>query len=131
MMKITVKRHIFTEISTIGDLCIDGVFFCYTLEDKVRKDNIKVEGKTAIPSGTYKVIIDHSNRFNRDMPHILDVPGFLGVRLHAGNTSENTEGCLLVGSSRSKDFIGNSRTTFAKLFEKMQSSKEPIEITIV
>ncbi len=126
-MKITVKRIHKTDISTIGELYIDGIFECYTLEDIEREVKIKCE--TAIPKGTYKVIINQSNRFKKLMPLLLNVPNFEGVRIHSGNTNHDTEGCILVGQTRSKNFIGQSRKAFDKLFKKMQTAKD-ITITI-
>jgi hypothetical protein len=126
-MKITVKRMHRTDISTIGELYIDGVFECYTLEDIERE--VKIKSETAIPKGTYKVIINQSNRFKRLLPLLLNVPNFEGVRIHSGNTNHDTEGCILVGQTRSKNFIGQSRKAFDKLFKKMQWAKN-ITITI-
>ena len=126
-MKITVKRIHRTDISTIGELYIDGTFECYTLEDIERE--VKIKSETAIPKGTYKVIINQSNRFKKLMPLLLNVPNFEGVRIHSGNTNHDTEGCILVGQTRSKNFIGQSRKTFDKLFKKMQKAKD-ITITI-
>ena len=126
-MKIEVKRLHRTENSTIGELLIDGVWECYTLEDKER--DVKIKSETAIPRGTYKVIINQSNRFKRLMPLLLNVPNFEGVRIHAGNTNHDTEGCILVGRTRSKDFIGQSRKAYEKLFKKMQAAKD-ISLTI-
>jgi hypothetical protein len=121
-MKIEVKRLHRTENSTIGELLIDGVWECYTLEDKER--DVKIKNETAIPRGTYKVIINQSNRFKRLLPLLLNVPNFEGVRIHSGNTNHNTEGCILVGRTRSKDFIGQSRKAFDSLFAKMQKAKQ-------
>lgn len=125
-MELTVKRKIFTEKSTIGELSVDGVFLCYTLEDKDRglqqSDSLavimlkKVFAVTAIPYGRYKVTITPSNRFKRDLPLISDVKGFAGVRIHPGNRSEDTEGCLLVGLEKYSDLIGRSREAFNKLY---------------
>lgn len=128
-MKLKLKRIEINPNFTVGKLYVDDVYQCYTLEDVVRKGP-KVDGKTAIPVGTYDVIIDHSNRFNREMPHILNVPGFTGVRIHSGNTSADTDGCILVGTTWSgQDFIGNSKLAYEGLFKKLQSSKD-ITITI-
>jgi hypothetical protein len=126
-MKLLLKRLHKTENSTIGELYIDGKFECYTLEDKEREVKIKCE--TAIPKGEYKVIINQSNRLKRLLPLLLNVPNFEGVRIHAGNTNHDTEGCVLVGTTRSKDFIGNSRLAFERLFKKMQLAKD-ITLTI-
>lgn len=126
-MKINIKRLYITENSTIGELTIDGVFECYTLEDKERE--VKIKSETAIPKGTYKVIINQSNRFKKLLPLLLNVPNFEGVRIHSGNSNHDTEGCILVGRTRSKDFIGQSRKAFDSIFIKMQKAKE-ITITI-
>lgn len=106
MNEFKIKRKTYTNKSTIGELSYNGVFICYTLEDKTRKLNeAKVYGKTAIPAGRYQLIIDHSNAFHKDMPHILDVPGFEGVRLHAGNTEIDSLGCPLLGLNKGADSI--------------------------
>jgi len=126
-MELTLTREPSTAHSTPGSLLVDGVFECYTLEDVVRDK--KIHGETAIPAGTYKVIIDMSNRFKRLLPLVVDVPGFAGIRIHPGNTDKDTEGCILVGTSRSKDFVGNSRVAFDALFKKMQAAKS-ITLTI-
>jgi len=126
-MKITVKRLHRTENSTIGELFIDGKFECYTLEDKERE--VKIKSETAISKGEYKVIINQSNRFKRLLPLLLNVPNFEGVRIHSGNSNHDTEGCILVGTTRSKDFIGSSRIAFQRLFKKMQLAKD-ITLTI-
>ena len=139
-MKIKVIRKHFTNNSTIGELYVDGVFQCYTCEDYDRDKNRdgdlddagegKAFGKTAIPRGTYQVIINDSVRFKRKLPLLLNVPGFTGVRIHTGNTAADTEGCLLVGRTRSVDFVGESRKAFTPLFEKMLLAKDAITITI-
>ena len=126
-MKIEVKRLYKTENSTIGELTIDGKFECYTLEDK--EITVKIKGETAISKGTYKVIINQSNRFKKLLPLLLNVPNFEGVRIHPGNSNHDTEGCILVGQSISKDYISKSRKAFEKLFKKMQLAKE-ITLTI-
>ena len=126
-MKIEVKRLHKCENSVIGELTIDGVWECYTLEDVER--DVKIKNETAIPRGTYKVIINQSNRFKRLLPLLLNVPGFEGVRIHSGNTNHDTEGCILVGRTRSDDFIGQSRKAFDSLFKKMNKAKE-ITLTI-
>lgn len=130
-MNLKLTRKTFTEKSTIGELSVDDVRECFTLEDRVRPKKIK--GQTAIPAGTYQVIIDFSNRFQRLMPLLINVPNFAGVRIHAGNTYADTEGCILVGQNWSKDFIGNSRPAYAALFKKLQAAykKEKIFLEIV
>jgi hypothetical protein len=127
-MKLLLKRIHKTDISTIGELYVDGIFECYTLEDIER--DVKIKSETAISKGKYNVMITMSNRFKRYMPLLLNVPNFQGVRIHAGNTNHDTEGCILVGQTRSKDFIGQSRKAYEKLFKKLQAAKD-ISIEIV
>lgn len=131
-MILQLIRKWFSEDSTIGELLVDGIHECFTLEDRVRPGP-KVPGATAITEGTYRVIITPSARFKRDLPLLQGVPEFSGVRIHSGNTSANTEGCILVGQTRGKDWIGQSRDAFAALFTKMQTALamgEIITITI-
>lgn len=131
-MKIEVKRNKTVKGTTIGQLYVDGVFECYTLEDEVRAPGVKVFGNTAIPPGTYNVTITMSNRFKRLLPLLNNVEGFEGVRIHPGNSKENTEGCILTGQSVRPDqqWLFNSKVAFEALFKKMQATKEPITLTI-
>ena len=121
-MKLVLQRGPSTAHSTPGELSVDGVFECYTLEDVVRP--VKIAHETAIPAGVYKVIIDMSQRFQRLMPHVLDVPGFTGIRIHAGNTDKDTEGCILVGRQRSTDNVSESRLAYGTLFPKLQGATD-------
>jgi hypothetical protein len=118
-MELKLARKTFTEESTIGELSIDGKFECFTLEDKVRA--VKVHGKTAIPEGIYEVIINFSPRFKKQLPRLLNVPNFDGILIHPGNTAANTDGCILVGTTKTKDFVGNSRVAFNALFPKLEA----------
>lgn len=119
-MLLRVNRFKYGSKATIGRLLIDGVVECYTLEDVKRPDGVKVQDATAIPAGEYKVIIDKSERFGRLMPHILGVDGFTGIRIHSGNTDENTDGCILLGSAiENDDFVSGSKTAFDKFFKKL------------
>ena len=127
-MKLELIRKEFTEMSTIGDLLIDGEFFCYTLEDAVRDK--KINGVTAIPYGTYEVIINFSDRFQKPMPLLLNVPNFEGIRIHSGNTAEHTEGCLLLGFTKTKDFIGNSKLAFNQFMPKLQAGLKTSKVFI-
>jgi hypothetical protein len=122
-MKLVSRRFEYGDNFTISRLSVDGVYECYVLEDVVRPSGVKVDGQTAIPAGTYSVVIDFSNRFNRDMPHILDVPMFAGIRIHSGNTDADTEGCLLLG----RDWVGgddvmSSHVAFDAFFPKLQAA---------
>jgi hypothetical protein len=125
-MELQVKRMEFSEESTIGELWVNGVFECYTLEDKVRP--VKIAGKTAIPLGRYEVIINFSQRFQKQLPLLLNVPNYEGVRIHSGNTAANTEGCILVGETKTENFVGESRWAFNRLFEKLKAASETEKI---
>lgn len=140
-MKLTLKRFHFAETYTIGKLFIDNVPFCDVLEDVVRDKNkdgdlqdegeAKVYGQTAIPYGTYKVILTWSNRFKMILPLLLGVLGFIGIRMHSGNTSLDTHGCLLVGENKEKGKVLNSKATMEKLMAILESAKDEITIEII
>lgn len=140
--ELKVLRFKFTDKSTISELYLNGTLFCYTLEDPVRtlvdgnKDGDfddtgegKIKGNTAIPEGTYDVILNMSNRFKKVMPLLLKVPGYEGVRIHTGNFPADTEGCILVGSMALNDEIRNSRPTFTRLMTELGKASK-ITITI-
>lgn len=117
-MNLLLKRDVFGESFTLGKLYINGEFFCYTCEDKVRPK--KIYGETAIPVGKYQVSLTWSNRFKRILPLIENVPNFEGIRIHAGNTHEDTEGCLLVGLTRTKDGVADSRKAMEQLMPHLK-----------
>jgi len=132
-MNILVRRIEFGTNYTVGRLYVSDVFECFTLEDVVRAPGVKVQNATAIPAGMYKVIIDYSPHFGKDLPHIMDVPGFTEIRLHWGNTDLNTDGCLLVGTTwAGGDFIGNSVKAFNHLFPQIEAAiKVGESVTII
>jgi len=114
-MKISVMRSPSQGGATIGKLFVDGAFKCHTLEDEIREvegepvEAWKIKGETAIPAGSYRVSLEFSNRFGPDTLSIHDVPGFQYIRMHAGNTSADTEGCLLLGlQAGSASLIGGT-----------------------
>lgn len=132
-MYIQLVRERFTDKTTIGRMFVNGTFECYTLEDKDRyleDGGEKVYGKTAIPRGTYEIELTMSNRFKKILPLLKNVPYFTGVRIHTGNFAEDTDGCILVGTTDGDDFIGHSRDAFNALYEKMKD-EERITIEIV
>ena len=108
--KLVLIRKWFTETSTIGELYVNDAFFCYTLEDVARATGVKIKGNTCIPEGEYELRLTRSERFNRVMPLIFnrddlsvqDIGGakWTGIRIHAGNTIEDTDGCLLLGKQK-------------------------------
>lgn len=125
-MELLLKRKEFSENTTIGDLFIDGKFFCYVLEDKDRGlhqqmpieevQKTKIYGKTAIPYGKYEVAITFSNKFQKRMPLLMHVPGYEGIRIHQGNNEFHTLGCLLLGDKKAKDRISDSTLAFLRFF---------------
>lgn len=127
-MEIIVDRIWFTEDNTIGEVSIDGYFECYSLEDKVREipkapvAKWKVAKATAIPAGRYEVVLSFSNRFKKTLPELLSVPGFSGVRMHAGNTEEDTEGCILLGRVKGNHAIYESRPACIKVVAKIAAA---------
>lgn len=120
-MKLLLERSWCGPKSTIGTLSVDGRNECFTLEDVVR-DGPKVYGETAIPVGTYNVIVTPSQRFKRDLPLVENVPGFQGIRIHSGNTAEDTDGCILVGKAKGTDSVTDSRAAFNELFTKIKAA---------
>lgn len=113
-MNLHLRRIIYGKTETIGNLYIDGAYFCDTLEDVVRKGP-KIRGKTAIPAGEYPVIVTQSPKFKRLMPLVCDVPNFTGIRIHRGNTHEDTAGCILVGKLRGQNTLEDSIATEVSL----------------
>ncbi len=128
-MLLELFRRWKTPYETIGELYIDGAYFCYTLEDAIRDKKIPKE--TAIPCGQYEVITNYSVRFKKVMPLILNVPGFTGVRIHAGNTKADTSGCILLGNTRGEDFIGGSRNAMNAFMVKLRAGLKAGRVTLV
>jgi hypothetical protein len=122
-MQLVLERVERNNVCTIGRLSIDGTFECWTLEDMVRDDGVKIPHETAIPAGNYSVDITHSPRFKTDLPLLLNVNGFVGIRIHPGNDASDTDGCILVGQERGDHQILKSRRAFEMLFAKLQAAK--------
>ena len=139
-MRIELVRIAFKDTYTIGKLYVDGKYFSDVLEDVDRgldssmsESEIlekKVKGQTAIPTGHYVINITYSPKYKRMMPLLLDVKGFSGIRIHSGNTSKDTEGCLLVGKNKKVGMVLESRDTYQRLFKMMEGQKDiTIDIT--
>lgn len=133
-MKLTLIRTDLLPGKTYGLLDLDGVFQCHVLEDEDRhletNPTGKVYGETAIPRGTYPVVLDFSHRFKRTLPHVLGVPGFDGIRIHPGNTAADTHGCLLVGKHRVPAGITDSRVAFDALMVQLKAAKDKITLEV-
>lgn len=126
IMELVLHRHYFGEEYTIGRLLVDGTYFCDTLEDRVRdlSQEIKIPGQTAIPAGRYEVIVNYSPRFKRDLPRLLNVPGFTGILIHRGNTPQDTSGCILLGENREKGKVLNSTFYELRLTALLKEAQE-------
>ena len=142
-MELTVKREWLNDECSIGELYVNGVFECFTLEDKDRGllqsmtlqqiQALKVYGKTAIPKGRYQVVIQYSPKHGKDLPLLLNVKDYAGVEIHPGNTDVDTLGCILLGQMRTTNSVLSSVKAFTAFLPKLQSAinrKEQIFITI-
>jgi hypothetical protein len=133
-MNLTLTRLQFDSDCTIGELLVDGQHACYVCEDVERPPGApKVHGQTAIPRGSYEIVVTYSPHFNRDLPLLKDVPDFEGIRIHPGNTAADTEGCLLPGFLRLPKGVGQSRAAFEYLFARIQAALgrgEGVQISI-
>lgn len=152
-MKLLLKRIAKKDNYTIGNLYIDNVFFCNTLEDKDRGlhetqslleiQSKKVYGQTAIPYGTYKIDMNTVSPKFKDrswakfcggkLPRLIDVKGYEGVLIHVGNKAEDTLGCILVGENKIKGQVINSTAIFQELYSVMLKAKllgEELSLTI-
>lgn len=114
-MIATLIRTEALEDRTIGVWLFDGEHFCHTLEDTARPDGVKVKGATCIPPGLYRLSLETSPKYGPDTPTINNVPGFVGIRVHGGNTPEDTEGCPLVAFNRIGNIVqGQAKTELVK-----------------
>ena len=144
-MRLKLIRRYKKDTYTIGQLLVDGAFFCNTLEDKDRGltqdmplpviKAAKVYGETAIPAGVYDIDMETRSpkyagvewyrKLNGGyMPTICEVPGYTRVLIHPGNNSLDTMGCVLVGQNKVKGQLVNSRATFARLYKLMKDAHD-------
>lgn len=130
-MELALKRRWLTGASTIGELYVDGQRQCFVLEDRYRPPpEPKVKGATCIPVGRYEIQLTRSLKFRRTLPLLIQVPDFVGVRIHPGNTIADTEGCLLPGRVRHGESVLESVLAFEALFARFLSASGPIWIGI-
>lgn len=138
-MNLTLRRIYMGANYTIGKLLIDDQYFSDTIEDTVRnlpptcsetpkgracKCKDKVDARTAIPAGTYKITIEYSPRFKRRLPYLHDVPHFLGILIHSGNTDADSAGCIIVGRNMVKGKVLESRATLDKLISRIKDEED-------
>ena len=138
-MILQLDRKIKHTEYTIGELYVDGTKFCQIMEDTDRGlmfqmpleeiKKLKIYGKTAIPTGIYQIIFSYSEKFKKVLPLLLNVPGYAGIRMHAGNSEVDTEGCLLPGEESGRKVI-NSRATCKALFAIMAKAAKKEKIFI-
>lgn len=140
-MKIELERRWKRKGYTIGVLSVNGQRICETVEDEDRGLTAdmplqelqakKVKGQTAIPTGTYKVVITYSPRFKKQLPLLQDVPGYEGVRIHPGNSAKDTEGCILCGRNTIKGGVTDSRLWTGRVIDMIDKAlKNKEEVTI-
>ena len=144
-LELLLDRKYRKETYTIGNLYVDGEWFCNTLEDKDRGlsqtmtleeiNKIKVYGETAIPTGRYEVRMDivspkyngvkwYKDNFGGRMPRLESVKGFSGILIHSGNTALDSNGCILVGLNKAKGKVLDSRSTFQKLWKVLEQARK-------
>lgn len=129
MMEMILTRIAKRKTYTIGRLEIDGTYFCDTLEPRWRdvgwgRPGKKVAGRTAIPEGRYAVAVTFSPRFKRWLPLLLHVPMFEGIRIHAGNSAEDTAGCILPGLNTVKGRVTDSRLWERRIVRRLAERPE-------
>ena len=127
MKTLTLTRIAKRADYTIGRLEDEnGVKICDTLEPTWRDykgGELKVPRKSAVPEGTYPVVVTKSWKFGKYLPLLVGVPGFEGIRIHSGNTSKDTDGCILVGQNLEKGKVLMSRITLERLMKLIENEK--------
>lgn len=139
-MKLELKRIALKPNYTIGKLFINGTYYCDTIEDKVIDLNkngkfddglTKVMHQTAIPYGTFKVVVNHSPKFKRELPRLLDVPYFEGVLIHNGSDQNSSSGCIIVGENKSVGKVTNSTFYMNNLTARIKDAQNKGETTTI
>lgn len=139
-MKLELKRIALKPNYTIGKLFINGTYYCDTIEDKVIDLNkngkfddglTKVTHQTAIPYGTFKVVVNHSPKFNRELPRLLDVPYFEGILIHNGSDQNSSSGCIIVGENKTVGKVTNSTFYMNNLTARIKDAQNKGETTTI
>lgn len=141
MEEVILERAWRRETYTVGKVIIDGKRFCESMEDKDRGltqgmsdeeiKRVKVYGETAIPTGVYTVKMTYSPKYKRNMPEVLDVPGFSGIRIHSGNTAKDSLGCILLGRNTKVGMVTESRKTCKEFERLLEAAGGECKLTIV
>jgi hypothetical protein len=128
-MELRLTRDVFTDAYTLSTIDVDGKAFGYAVEDEdrglastddaARITAVKVPMETAIPVGRYRVRTTFSNKYQRMMPLVVDVPGFRGIRIHSGNTEQDTAGCILPGTVRTVNGVAHSKPACEWLYAEI------------
>ena len=106
-------------------------YFCDTLEPTWRDYEhgaYKIKGRSAIPEGRYAVVISFSPKFRKWLPILLGGPEFnkrwQGIRIHAGNSAKDTQGCILVGENREAGKVLDSNLWLHRLKHRIVEAKD-------
>ena len=142
-MRLRLERKAKKPTYTIGKLYVNDAYFCDTLEPRDRQltqqmsaisiQNFKVIGKTAIPTGIYRVEMHMMMKRRCWRPQLMDVPGFSGIFIHEGNKPDETRGCILLGNNSIKGQVVNSAkyvTALKKAIEECDKRGEKVEMII-
>ena len=129
-MKLVIERKWCNPDCTIGLMTVNGMNEYFTLEDQIRPDpnpetpvnEAKVMHETAIPKGSYNVLITKSKRFGYETPILENVPGFEGIRIHRGNTAADSSGCILVGRHKGPNWVSESRAAFNDIYRDIKAA---------
>ena len=132
-MKLTLQRIAYRPTYTIGKLSINGVYFCDTIGDVNRDLNkngkfdngeVKIQDKTCIPFGTYKIVVNLSPKFKRLLPRLLNVPSFDGVLMHNGVDETSSSGCIIVGRNTIVGKVTESHDYMIKLTDLLKKTQD-------
>lgn len=142
-MELLLERKYLKSNYTIGNLFINGKFYCNIIEDKIIDFNkngtfdcgeLKISGHTAIPYGEYEIKVTYSPKFKRKLPLLLNVKHFEGIRIHRGNTEKDSSGCLIPGENSKRGMVLNStryELELTNLIEMANKRGEKVIIKII